>query len=149
MEGIAEALTPDALAAQMLKCKIDVYAIKEDIQALRGDFASARNDFNMHDKKEMEKYDLIIVAIDKLTERLEKTAVDTDSNTEEIKHQQEQEMIARIKHEAIEEHDAPYKEYRKKAILTIVTIATTAMTFGTWELIMFITELNNKMNGVG
>lgn len=122
-------------------------ALKEDIQALRGDFASSRNDFNTHDRKEMEKYDQIIVAIDKLSARLENTAIDTEKNTDAIDSKKQEEMIARIKKEAIDEHDAPYKEYRKKAILTVITIVTTALTYGTWQIVMFMAELNSKISG--
>ena len=183
MEEIVEELTPEDVAVQMLRCKLDVYTKMDDIHerlevganrmhgieqtlslhskqrddhanelkatltALRGDLASSRNDFNNHDKNEMEKYDKIIEALDKLTARLEKTATDTENNTEDIKFHKEQEMIARIKNEAIEEHDAPYKEYRKKAILTVITIITGALTYGTWELVMFIADLSNKING--
>jgi hypothetical protein len=85
--------------------------------------------------------------VNKLTETIDKLITDTDRNTSIINQQEEQDKIARIKKEAIDEHDAPWKDYRNKAIGVVVVMITGALVTGIWKLIVFVSNIDSLLKG--
>ena len=121
---------------------------KEHLTLLRSEFASHRNDFNQHDKMEMVKYDNIIEALTDLTEQLNKTAVETDANTMALNKRRKQDEIDKAVKAAIEADHAPYREYKKQAIMAIIGIISAGVIAGTWKLVMFVSTIDDMLKGV-
>jgi len=100
-----------------------------------------------HDSKEMEKYDKIIDALEELTNTIGKVQVETDDNSKALMQKRIEEEKQRAIQDALDERDAPYKEYKKKAILTVIGIVTTAIVYGGWKLTMFVANLHKLIGG--
>ena len=123
--------------------------LKDELRVIRGALDSYRNDFNNHDRVEMDKYDKIIEAINNLTEQLRKTAEDTDANTVIIHDRLKQEEIDRAIAEALDKDHAPYKEYKKQAVLAVIGIVSTGVIVGLYKLTVFISDIDNLVKGTG
>lgn len=147
MEHIgSETLRVDNLEASMVEIK---KALKEHetqranfSKSIKEDMSQLTTWFKKHDTKEMEKYDKIIEKIESLNKSISTVKHETDDNSKALMQKRIEEEKQRAIQEALEEREAPYKEYKKKAILTVVTIITGAIVAGVWKLIMFISHLD-------
>lgn len=121
--------------------------IKDEFRIIHGELASGRNDFNNHDRVEMEKYDKIIDALNNLTAQLKKTAEDTDANTQMLDIQKKQDEINQAVQEALDKDHAPYREYKKQAILAVIGIVSTGIVVGLYKLTVFVSDIDNLLKG--
>ena len=120
---------------------------RDALNMIKGELQSYRNDFNQHDKHVHGKMEEVALILREITEKLNKTKKETDANTIALTARHKQEEIDKAVKDAIEADHAPYREYKKQAILAIVGIISTAVVIGSWKLIMFVSSLDNLLKG--
>jgi Xaa-Pro aminopeptidase len=103
--------------------------------------------FDSHNINEMEKYDMIISELRKLSENYEIVKIETDDNTSLLRQKRIEEEKDRAVKEAIDNVNKPYKEMRNNIILTAITVITGAVVVGIWKLIMFVGDIDNLVKG--
>jgi len=103
--------------------------------------------FDSHNMNEMEKYDMIIIELRKLSDNYEIVKIETDDNTSLLRQKRIEEEKDRAVKEAIDNVNKPYKEMRNNIILTAVTVITGAVVVGIWKLIMFVGDIDNLVKG--
>ena len=118
---------------------------KDNLLVIQGELMSYRNDLNQHDKYFHTKMEEVSVTLHDITGRLGKTAEDTDANSTLLTKRKKQEEIDKAVQEALAIKQAPYKEYRKQAILAVVGIVAVSVMTGLWKLIMFIANLDELL----
>jgi DNA repair exonuclease SbcCD ATPase subunit len=120
--------------------QVSTKEIKEDIESLK-------EWFSHHDNREMQKYDEIIESLNELTQALTSVKRDTDGNTNLLAQKRIEEEKQRAIKEALDERDKPMKDIKHKAFMTATTLVTVAVLGGMFELIMFVVNLSNKIQG--
>ena len=103
--------------------------------------------FDSHNMNEMEKYDMIITELKKLSESYAIVKIGTDDNTSLLKQKSIEEEKDRAVKEALEQADKPYRDIRQHAIIAAVTVITGAVVVGIWKLIMFVGDIDNLVKG--
>ena len=103
--------------------------------------------FDSHNINEMEKYDMIISELKKLSESYEIVKIETDDNTSLLRQKRIEEEKDRAVKEALEQADKPYRDIRQHAILAAVTVITGAVVVGIWKLIVFVGDIDNLVKG--
>ena len=127
--------------------EINYVETKESLSFIRGEMQSYRNDFNQHDKHFHVKLDEMASVLQDITDKLNKTMVETDANTLALNKRRKQDEIDEAVQKALEEDHKPYNEYKKQAIMAIVGVVSVAVAAGTWKLIVFVSELDKLMMG--
>lgn len=137
-----------------LKSMKDLQKIASDLNKLFNQMREADERFNNHDQNEMKKYDDIVTAIteqsksiQELTDTLKVTMLETRENTAFISEAKFEAEKDKAVSEALEKEKAPFKEYKKRAILVVVTLVTGALVTGLWKLTMFIAKLDSTIYG--
>ena len=147
----SETLRVDGIEATMVDIKESLKEHEKQradfSQEIRGDIARLNKWAEVHDKKEMEKYDNIINALEDLTSTIGKVQHETDDNSKALMQNKIEEEKQIAIQEALDNRDAPYKEYKKKAIFVVVTMITGAVMTGLWKLIMLVSHLDTVMLG--
>ena len=103
--------------------------------------------FDSHNMNEMEKYDMIISELKKLSESYAIVKIETDDNTSLLRQKRIEEEKDRAVKEALAQADKPYRDIRQHAIIAAVTVITGAVVVGIWKLIMFIGDIDNLVKG--
>lgn len=103
--------------------------------------------FKKHDEKEMKKYDLIVDSINALTESLKSVRHETDDNSKTLMQKRIEEEKQRAIDEALAKQNEPLREIKKKAVMTLVGVVTVAISAGTWQLIVFVADIDKMVTG--
>jgi dsDNA-specific endonuclease/ATPase MutS2 len=105
---------------------------------IKNEITSLREWFETHDTREMNKYNEILDSLQSLTDALNNVKNDTDGNTKALMQKRIEEEKERAVRAAVEaekaKHTGPIQEYKKRAILTAVTIVTGAVVTGIWQV---------------
>lgn len=147
----SEAARVDELEATIADIKTSLS--KHEIQRtsfnneMRKEMHDLKSMVKQNDERNMKKYDEIVVSINRLIDTMEKVQHETDDNSKALMQKRIEEEKQRAINEALEEHNKPFQEYKKKAILVVVTMVTGAVVTGLWKLTVFVTNLDNMIVG--
>jgi len=103
--------------------------------------------FYNHNKSEMEKYDLIIAELKNLSDSYTVVKLETDDNSSLLRQKRIEEEKDRAVKEAIDNINKPYREIKTNAILAAVTVITGAIVVGIWNLVIYVSSIDNLVKG--
>lgn len=119
--------------------------VKKDTSMIKDDLIEVKTWFNNHDSNEMEKYDKIIDALTDLTNTLKAVQNETGLNSHTLRQKKIEEDTQRAVQDALDKQKAPFQEYKKKAILTVISILVAGTVYGGWKLTLFVANLDRIM----
>ena len=126
--------------ANAVELKFAFNEIKEELKQYRRDFKD-------HDRVEMEKYEVILDAIEDLRTTVKATKDETDLNTIVLHEQQKQDAIAQEVKKIIDTRDKPYHDVKKKVIMTMAVIVTGAVMTGLFKLVVLVVTIDSMITG--
>ena len=103
--------------------------------------------FDLHTKEEMDKYEQIKLAIEKMTATIERIGHQTKENKafrdSEIHNRELEARVAKELHDL----EAPKRELIHKVKMTAASVITVATLAVAWEVAIFVIDLSRKVNG--